>query len=168
MSASRGPVIEMIHGQPAYAVGPKMINPPGWKPRWMWTGQVIDYPPVEYVNHGTRRAKAPPHLARWRKNVPVLVFVDKHWDWTLHRKKDEWIDAEEMPEDLKESILDCYGSDLTPAMRSLCARQIAERAAIAKAGSARGPRRESAATAPAQMRPGRAAPPRTTRRRKMP
>ena len=156
-------------GPPMAGPGYKMVfsgkwaNSPGWKPRWMWTGEIVEQPAPLYVtvpdgvdDRGQPRVKrvAPPLHARRVRRFPKLVLADNESDFAK-KINERWLDAEQsLPDECREMIVDTYYGDpacaakgcteclthsgFTPAMRRLCAAQVVEReAASARKAEAR-------------------------------
>lgn len=159
----------------------KWSNPPGWRGRWLWAdATIVEQPPPAYVavpagydEKGqpiAKRVRPPLHLQRVRQ-FPKLIFVANHKEYVDKVGKERWVDAErDMPDDVREMLLDAYYGDpecarkgcaecrthsnLTPAMRVICAEQIRRREKKAEARPAVTPRtlqqpgRAKAATKP--------------------
>src|SRR3990167_4252127 len=130
----------------------KWANPHGWRPRWMWTGDITIYPGIATVvrplggvdERGVPRAKrvqAPAHLRRERR-APNLVCVRdlKEYQQKRDPKHGGWVDAvKDLPDEYREMLLDCYAEDMTPALREICAEQIKARDAAAQKKAAARP-----------------------------
>lgn len=128
--------VASVGGVPALGVG-AWRGPVGWKPHHMWTGEIIEYAPPDYVvpkigpNRGKRNYDLPASLQEPRR-APRLVEVTTYQQEVSINKinaadgRPIWIDAERMPDELKDMMLDCYGEDLTPAQRAIVASRIPE------------------------------------------
>lgn len=97
--------------------GNKLVNPPGWEPCLMWDGKVTSY----FSERLKRRAE-----------VPNLYFVDLFWDYQQHRDSryadPPWVHASQLPEELRDAIIDYYGEDdLTPTQQLICADRLLAR-----------------------------------------
>ena len=121
--AARGPAmlaqgyapVTTIDGLPAMGVG-AWVSPPGWRQKWIWTGDIFQYLPT-------------PGKPRKSQEAPKLVLAQSAAQETALLSKPGHMLATQMPDDVKDMILDYYGAKLTQAQRFICADRIAARAA---------------------------------------
>lgn len=107
--------VTTVAGCPAMGVG-DWASPPGWRPKWIWTGDIYQYAPTK----GRKRAS---------QEAPKLVLATTMAQEVALLSKPGHMRATEMPADVKDMLLDYYGHDLTAEQRHICADRIAARAA---------------------------------------
>jgi len=116
---AQGPLLAAQGYQPVARIGTDDVfgvgayrNPPGWRPRWYWTGAIVEC--------GDAKRK--------HRSYPRLVLPHNHAAEQKIATTPGHVLATTMPAEVKDMALDYYGHDLTPEMRAILADRIAERA----------------------------------------
>lgn len=96
----------VIAGQQATFTG-KWAMPKGWRPVWYWTGTL-----TEGVKGGA--------VVQW----PDLVLCRNPGEVQAASARG-WTPADQMPIEVQQIALACYGEDLTDDLRAICSQAIA-------------------------------------------
>lgn len=138
--------VAVVGDVPAFGVG-AWRNPVGWRPRPFWQhrrmgdgsikGIIVEYPSPLYTvirgRNGVKRVTPTGNAARTRRAPKFVTPISFAHEEKL--RADGCIPAADMPADLIDMVVECYGmNDLPPEVADLCrARMDARSAGVAGA-----------------------------------